>query len=537
MFDREAAYQHLSGVVLVAKLDGETIFEGCYGAANEKESNTLDTRFDIGSITKQFTAAAILQLVGTNQIKLDGFINDYLGDYASKSWKKVTVHQLLTHTSGIPSVYQTEQGLEIFLPEQTTISLKDLIAKFKDGRLLFSPGEEFSYSNSGYILLAAIIENISGQPYSQYLDNNIFKKYGLISTSYSSNQPNTALPYYNYRQDLLKTAPIYHPSWFVGAGGIYSTANDLAKWIQIISSNEFLSAELRIEFFKKHVKAGKNFYGYGWQLTAGGLIEHDGGNAGFISFLIFDPKTKEYIIILSNRSFEDIHWMGKSSDKVRDWATSIWKSLRGSKIDLLPSFQRRVLLCESFEIENGATITLTPNDSILLVKVSGGSPSRIIPSTILSGRTEEEKKLLEIGRLLGKGKYWGLAKYCDGEMSFVCYSGLMAIGFNTLKKKVGGLELLVPYKVDSKQGLLRMKGLNGILDIIVYFDDQGEVKGIFEHGFYALDAPAEMIAYPIENKAFFLDGFPYGEHSAILRFRNKDLEIEQFDRVLTAKFK
>jgi hypothetical protein len=102
---------------------------------------------------------------------------------------------------------------------------------------------------------------------------------------------------------------------------------------------------------------------------------------------------------------------------------------------------------------------------------------------------------------------------------------------------VGGLELLVPYKVDSKQGLLRMKGLNGILDIIVYFDDQGEVKGIFEHGFYALDAPAEMIAYPIENKAFFLDGFPYGEHSAILRFRNKDLEIEQFDRVLTAKFK
>ncbi|NQZ76853.1 MAG: beta-lactamase family protein, partial [Ekhidna sp.] len=195
LYEREAWYGHFNGVVQVVS-DDSVLIEECFGMECGTLQEGVNTRFDIGSITKQFTAAAILRLVQDEKLGLRDEIYPLLGTHASDKWKKVTVHQLLTHTSGIPSLYQTEQGLDIFFPEEYAIAVSDLIGRFREGKLLFSPAEEFSYSNSGYILLAAIIENVSSKKYEDYM-NEMFNEFGLKSTSFDRDE-NSAKPMYGY---------------------------------------------------------------------------------------------------------------------------------------------------------------------------------------------------------------------------------------------------------------------------------------------------------------------------------------------------
>ncbi|MEM1215392.1 MAG: serine hydrolase domain-containing protein [Bacteroidota bacterium] len=277
-FHRAENYGHLSGVVYVERA-GTIIHEECYGQAATGRAPQLRTPFDIGSLSKQFTAAAILQLVHREQLQLTDPINQHLGELATKRWKRVTIHQLLTHTSGIPSLYQTEQGLPIFLPEEQPIALRELVNRFRTAKLRFRPGEEFSYSNSGYILLAAIIEQVSGVPYAQFMETEIFSRYGLQGTRVGATDQ-AAQPYYGFGTQPLVSAPIYDPSWFPGAGGIYSTVLDLNRWMSLIQSDTFLTAELREQFLAPHTRAGAGQYGYGWQINADGAREHDGATAG-----------------------------------------------------------------------------------------------------------------------------------------------------------------------------------------------------------------------------------------------------------------
>lgn len=522
LFDREVKYQHFNGVVLVESQDG-SIFQYNSGKADAESLIEFNTSFDIGSITKQFTAAGILHLVKAGKFKLHDQINPLLGKYASDRWQKVTVHQLLTHTSGVPSLYQTEQGMDLFFPEVDSIKLDVLIGKFKGEKLLFSPGEEFNYSNSGYILLAAIIEQMSGKTYESYM-HGMFKSYGLNQTSFMPNE-NAARPFYGYRKDQLKNAPIYHHSWYLGAGGIYSTVSDLAKWIDVINSEGFLTKELREKFLRSHTNKG---YGYGW-VHSDGIISHDGGSAGFMSKLSFKPQSSEKVVILTNRSFEDIRKFGKSSEYIADLTDKCWAHLNGEEIEVLPEI---VALNTPENLRFVEGISLESIDTALLIRMKGHYPSRVVGNTALEGKDTLENKMIAIANDMRKNKYWSLAKYCDGEMKFVMYSGMMSIGMRMMKKQTGGADEFIPYFVNEHHGLIRMKGPDGILDLIVYFDGEGRIQGIFEHGFYEKDKEIAMLVYPIGNMLYYLDGMPYGEPSATLKITGQGLSVYQLNRVI-----
>lgn len=530
LFEREANYHHFNGIVLIGQADS-TKYNASFGLQDDSTPITDSTRFDIGSITKQFTAAGILHLVHNGRINLDDPINNHLGKYSSTKWKKVTVHHLLTHTSGIPSLYQTEQGIDIFFPEETSIDLDDLILRFKDTKLLFSPGKEFSYNNSGYILLAAIIEEVSGTSFQQFMQTSVFDYYGLKNTSFDQNY-NAALPYYGYLPTQLKQAPVYDSSWFIGAGGVYSTALDLAKWVKIINSSDFLNEELQAAFLKNHTSSN---YGYGWQVKNTGIIEHDGGNAGFISFLSFNPATKQYHVLLTNRSFEQISELGKSSEKIRFLSNQIWKWQAGEKLDIHPEITTNLISPSTYTLNASKKLTIKSTDSGIQVELKNGNPARIIPNTPLTGNNDLETKLVNLTRHLEKSQFWKFASYCNGEMKFVSYSGLMRYGFGQMKKSVGGMLELIPYKVDSQHGLIRMKGKESILDLIVYFDKNGKINGIFEHGAYSLDSKTTLEAYPIGRDSFYLDGFPYVEIPSTFTIVSDKLLIEQLNRVVELK--
>ena len=174
-----------NGAVLVAE-NGKVIYKKGFGLANMEWNIPVetDTKFRLGSITKQFTAALVLQLVEQGKIKLDGKITDYLPDYRKETGERITIHHLLTHTSGIPS-YTSLPGFFRDV-SRNPFQVSEFVKKYASGDLEFEPGTKWRYNNSGYFLLGAIIERVTGKPYEQVLKQHILDPLGMKNTDYEN---------------------------------------------------------------------------------------------------------------------------------------------------------------------------------------------------------------------------------------------------------------------------------------------------------------------------------------------------------------
>jgi CubicO group peptidase (beta-lactamase class C family) len=234
-------YRQFNGSALVAE-NGKIIYKGAFGMANMEWNipNTPDTRFRLGSITKQFTATAILQLVEQGKIKLDGKLSDYLPDYRKDVGEKVTIHHLLTHTSGIPS-YTSQSGFFENV-SRNPYKVDDFVKKYASGDLQFEPGSKYTYNNSGYFLLGAIIERVTGKPYEQVLKENLFDPIGMKNTGYDHHDTiiSKRASGYSLKPDGYTNAPYLDMSIPYAAGSLYSTVEDLYLWDQALSTEKLL---------------------------------------------------------------------------------------------------------------------------------------------------------------------------------------------------------------------------------------------------------------------------------------------------------
>jgi len=289
---------HFSGAVLISK-DGETIFARGYGFANAEHQvlNTTQTKFRLGSITKQFTAMAILILHERGKLKLDDPVGKYLDD-APKAWEGVTIHHLLTHTGGVPSYTDAPDYLKKMMMPET---VKSMIARFRDKPLDFKPGEKFHYSNSGYFLLGAIIEKLSGKSYEAFLKEAIFDPLGMNDTGYD--HPATLLrgraAGYSRDGDGLKNAEYLDMAQPYAAGSLYSTVLDLARWDRALHQGKLISKES----YTKMYKSFKDNYAYGWSVTTTEgrrEIQHGGGINGFVTEILRYPDQNVCVVVLSN---------------------------------------------------------------------------------------------------------------------------------------------------------------------------------------------------------------------------------------------
>lgn len=287
------------GTVLVARGEKILLNKG-YGYANlELEvANTPATRFRIGSITKQFTAAAILLLEERGRLSVDDPVRKHLPD-APAAWDKVTIFHLLTHTSGIPSFtsfpdYQATMSLEV--------TTEKLVGRFRDKPLEFAPGDKMNYSNSGYVLLGYLVEKISGQTYAQFLQDNIFKPVGMTGSGYDSNSaliPRRAAGYSARQGGPPVNAAFLHMTIPHGAGALYSTTEDLHRWNQALFGGKVLSAAS----LAKMLTPAKNDYAFGIVITkvdARTRYSHNGGINGFNSFLAYYPDSGVTVAVLAN---------------------------------------------------------------------------------------------------------------------------------------------------------------------------------------------------------------------------------------------
>jgi CubicO group peptidase (beta-lactamase class C family) len=299
---RQLPSDYFSGSVLVAQ-NGDIVLHEGYGLANDDEGTpvTVDTIFDIGSLSKQFTAAAVLHLQAAGLLSvedtLETFFNDVPADKAG-----ITLHQLLTHTSGLEENH-VESDLEAIERDQ---ALERIFAQ----DLLFDPGAGYAYSNSGYSVLAAVIESVSGQSYQSYLQQNLFAPVGMQHTGFHDD-PAT------WDGDVLATGymngegmgtPLEREGFYwgvVGNGAILSTTGDLYLWWQAIYEGDLLPADIRSLLFTPHADEGDgSFYGYGWAIADtdyGQRIEHNGGGIGGNSIFTAYTEQNLVIIILSNR--------------------------------------------------------------------------------------------------------------------------------------------------------------------------------------------------------------------------------------------
>ncbi|MDD7915441.1 serine hydrolase [Polaribacter ponticola] len=311
-----------SGSVLVAK-KGKIIFKEAYGESDRvnKISNTIETKYGIGSVTKQFTAMLIMQLVEEKSIKLQDTIGKYLPYLSKEKASQITIHQLLSHTSGI-SHYNGLQPIGVSLKEfgNTNYTPKALAKLIDRTRLVSTPGTEYYYSSLGYDLLGVILEKVSGKSFAELLNEKIVNPLKLKNTGFGTNTyvSKELAKGYSYREvygwnwwvsehgGKITEAPFRDQSTSYAAGGMHSTVKDLFIWSEAVKSHKLLSSELT----RVMLTPNKHGHCYGWVRNWDDIIEknikvrlygHGGALAGNSAFIaMYDDETT--IIYLANRS-------------------------------------------------------------------------------------------------------------------------------------------------------------------------------------------------------------------------------------------
>jgi CubicO group peptidase (beta-lactamase class C family) len=298
----EASYNiwKFHGTVLVAK-DGQVIFKKGYGMANIELGvpNAPEMKFQIGSITKQFTATAILQLHENGFLSLDDPITRHLTEYPAETGTKVTIHHLLSHTSGVPSYTDMP---DIMSQKALPVTVDELLTIFKDKPLEFEPGEKYKYSNSGYVVLGAIVEAVSGKTYEEYIKENILEPLKMQNSGYDHRDiimENRAAGYTLDEKGELRNADFVHMSAPYAAGALYSTVDDMLIWDQALYAEKILKKSSLDKMFTPVLKD----YGYGWLIQEKydrTLVWHNGGIDGYHTTFNRWVDDNVCIVVLSN---------------------------------------------------------------------------------------------------------------------------------------------------------------------------------------------------------------------------------------------
>jgi|DewCreStandDraft_5_1066085.scaffolds.fasta_scaffold00029_124 CubicO group peptidase (beta-lactamase class C family) len=367
-----------SGAILVAR-EGKVLLSKGYGWANAEHEvpNTPQTKFRLGSITKQFTAMAILLLEERGRLKVHDPICTYVPN-CPEAWREITIHHLLTHTSGIPNFtnfpdYAKTQCLPEPSPPASTLE------RFRDKPLDFPPGERMSYSNSGYIVLGYILEKVAGESYEAFLRKNIFEPLKMVNTGYDTNRQilKHRASGYTWQGDALINAAYIDMTIPHAAGALYSTVEDLYLWDQALYTERLVSKTSLEKMFTPF----KDDYAYGWIVTTHlgrKVIGHGGRINGFSTFLARYPDDKVLVVVLSNLE------SAPSGRIARDLAAIVFGEPYGLPrervaITLDPKIYDAYV--GQYELAPNLLLTITKAGDRLMLHVGGQPPIELLPES------------------------------------------------------------------------------------------------------------------------------------------------------------
>ncbi|MCB0666002.1 MAG: beta-lactamase family protein [Saprospiraceae bacterium] len=366
LFQTNVDSAFIAGASILVYQHGDKLLDKSYGFASLELSAPIpeNASFEIGSVTKQFTAAAILKLADAGKLNLDDDFTKYL-KFDTKG-KKVTINNLLNHTSGIASYTELNEFWDLSIESHKRDSLVRLVEK-KD--FLFEPGEALIYNNSGYFFLGLIIEEVSGKSYEDFLQENIFDPLGMNHTYYCSTQKvvKGKVYGYNYAPDGLKQKPYLDHTWPYAAGSLCSPTEDLLIWMKALHQGKIMKNELYHSLITpgtladgtrvRYAKGLTNSTNFGHQ-----MIAHGGGIHGFLSETRYFPNEDLYIICLVNTTgpkgagyfAEEITW--KLLDKIPYQKEKIDIDLQAIAGKYQGQGRGRMLSIEVASLDNGLTI-------------------------------------------------------------------------------------------------------------------------------------------------------------------------------------
>jgi CubicO group peptidase (beta-lactamase class C family) len=369
-----------SGSVLVAK-GGDVALARGYGLADRENKRpfTADTVSCIGSVTKQFTAAAILKLEMQGKLSVNDPLGKYFKDVPADK-EGITLHHLLTHSAGLASD---------FGDDYEKISRDEIVRRALGSKLQSKPGARYSYSNAGYSLLGAVVEIVSGQGYEAYLHENLFVPAGMNQTGYRIPRWRPEELAQGYQRGRRWGTPLDHPwaqdgpYWMLRAnGGILSTVNDMYRWHRALEGKKVLSRAAKEKLFAPHVRAdetGTQFYGYGWSVgrSLGGkrLIGHNGSNGIFFAEVRRYPDDGVYLCYLTNVDELVGGQVGRWIDRI----------LFGGKVPAPPTVARDVApsadkVAGTYRLSSGGRLRAGVRDGRLTIEAEGADAFALLVS-------------------------------------------------------------------------------------------------------------------------------------------------------------
>lgn len=391
LFDKALEGRSAGAAVLVA-VDGEIAYQRGFGYADigNEVAVTPDTKFRIGSITKQFTAAAILKLQEEGRLKVTDQLSNYFPDFPRGD--EVTLHHLLTHTSGIHSYTSEPDFIDKVIVEANPDSM---IADIRGFAYEFDPGEEWLYNNSGYYLLGRIIESVSGKSYEEYLEETFFEPLHMDDTGvhHATDILDKEATGYSYVNGTLKKALDWNMSWAGGAGALYSTVGDLYRWNEALYNGTILSEASRTAAFTPVVLSDGTTdtplggeYGYGIVIgELRGLVEisHGGGLHGFVSHLARYPQKNLTVCVLSNCA--PAHRLAPGQIAMKLAEIYLWEEMApvesyATDTSIDPEIYDDYVGRYEFPM-GGAILEITREDDKLFAQLSGQSRFEIFPQS------------------------------------------------------------------------------------------------------------------------------------------------------------
>jgi CubicO group peptidase (beta-lactamase class C family) len=371
-----------SGVAILVSKDGKVVYKKGFGYADidGKQLIQPQTKFRIGSVTKQFTAAAILKLQEQGKISVNDKLSQFIPDFPRG--EEVTIHHLLTHTSGIHSYTNRDD----FMSKVTSpVSEEELIATIKSDTYDFNPGERWEYNNSAYFLLGHIIGKVSGTSYEKFLQDNFFIPLGMSNTGLykSSLKLTDEAKGYTKENDKYTLATNWDMSWAGGAGALYSTVEDLNKWNEALFNGKVLSeGSLKAAMTPVLLKNGEKAvpsYGYGVVISnyrGQNIIEHNGGLHGFVSQLARYQDGKVNLVILTNITPPEV---SLSTNLIAEFL--LWEKMEVQKSKSIDNSVAEDVTAYVGRYDfQGAVMTISAEENNLFAQLTGQQRFPIFPS-------------------------------------------------------------------------------------------------------------------------------------------------------------
>jgi CubicO group peptidase (beta-lactamase class C family) len=430
-------------VALVAK-GGKPIYRQAFGMADMEHNVAMTPEhvFEIGSITKQITAVCILMLMEQGKLSLDDPITKFIEDYPTHG-HTITVHHLLTHTSGIKSYTGMEKWGKRWREDMTP---KEMIDFFKNEPMDFAPGEKWEYNNSAYFILGYIIEKVSGITYPEFLEKNIFTPLNMKSSYYGSRSriiPNRAMGYQKSKE-FQNAEYLSHTQPFA-AGSIMSTVDDLFTWHQAVQANKLVKKEsIQKAFTNYKLNNGKPIhYGYGWglnEINGSSTLEHSGGIFGYVTNGIYLPKEDVFVAVFSNCNCNP---PGEVSTRVAALVIGKPYAEPVAKLKLDDAYAKSLTGVYDFEDESSRIITLEDGQFF--------------------------------SQRIGSGKF---KIYPQDKSTFVFDTGLSSLHFAT--DKAGVKEVLFKNRREVVKGIKTNKPIPARTEISVSTEVMKQYAGVYE---------------------------------------------------------